>query len=186
MLADAEESEAQGATILYPCATIPGFRDDIPGDQSVRDVVSAVTLLGLRELVAELGGDIDLYAREVGLDLASISRPEQFVSSRKVHDLANLASLRLKPKDLGLLWGARSDPTRLGALYVALLNAETGREAFEIIVRYLHINFPTGSVTLKVLLRTASSSSSAYEALCPALRRWCSSTNAAWFQFMYC
>jgi AraC-like DNA-binding protein len=108
-----------------------------------------VTLLGLRELVSDLGGDLEAYAREVGIDLTVTRAPDLFLSSRKVHELVNVAAERLKRKDLGLLWGARSDPARLGPLHVALVNAASGREALELIVRFLHINFPTGSVTLR-------------------------------------
>jgi AraC-like DNA-binding protein len=36
-------------------------------------------------------------------------------------------------------------------LHVALMNAETGRQAIELIARFLHINFPAGSVYLKPL-----------------------------------
>jgi len=115
----------------------------------MREVVRALGLLGLEELVSELGGDLSALAAEIGLDLAHARNPEAFLPTRQVHELVNLAAERLKRKDLGLLWGARSDPARLGPLHVALVNAQTGRQAFELIARFLHVNFPMGAVILE-------------------------------------
>ena len=117
----------------------------------MREMVRAVSLLGLEELVTELGGDLKPLAVQVGLNIADIMRPERLISTRQAHALVNLAAESLKRKDLGLLWGARSDPSRLGPLYVALMNAQTVREAITFLSRYLHINFPSGVVELKPL-----------------------------------
>jgi AraC-like DNA-binding protein len=105
--------------------------------------------LGLPELVSELGGNLNEMAEEIGLELPGPRAAEHFLAVRQVHELTNLAAERLGRKDLGLLWGARSDPTRLGPLHVAVSNAETGRQAIELIASFLHINFPTGKVFLK-------------------------------------
>lgn len=117
----------------------------------MKEVVRALSLLGLRELVAEFGGDLDALAREAGLELDDLNEPEKLIPARKAHELVNFAAARLGRKDLGLLWGARSDPSRLGPLYVAVANAQTGRQALELVANFLHVNFPTGSVFLKKL-----------------------------------
>ncbi len=117
----------------------------------MKEAVRALTLLGLRELVAEFGGDLDVLAAEVGIGPDELRDPQRLVQSRKVHELINLAAARLGRKDLGLLWGARSDPSRLGPLHVAVANAQTGRQAIELVATFLHVNFPTGAVTLKKL-----------------------------------
>jgi AraC-like DNA-binding protein len=100
-------------------------------------------------LVSEFGGNLDEMADEIGLELPGPRATDHFLPVRKVHELTNLAAERLRRKDLGLQWGARSDPKRLGPLYVAVSNAETGRQAIELIVRFLHISFPTGNVFLR-------------------------------------
>jgi AraC-like DNA-binding protein len=112
-------------------------------------VVSAVTLLGFEELVSELGGDVGALLAEVGLDRADLRKPDQFVPLSRTHELLDLAAERLRRKDLGLLWGARSDPSRLGPLYVALMNATSGRQAVEFLTRFLRLSFPTASVFLR-------------------------------------
>ena len=117
----------------------------------MREVVRALTLMGLDELVSELGGDLGKYADQIGFDLTSITYPERFVPARKVHELTNFAAGQLKRRDLGLLWGARSNPARLGPLHVALTSAQSGRQALSLIARFLHVNFPTGAVILKSL-----------------------------------
>lgn len=119
----------------------------------MREVARAVTLLGLQDLVAELGGDLRLIAAGIGLDLSELQRPEQLLPIRQVHDLVNLAAETLKRKDLGLLWGARSDPSRLGPLFVAVMNAQTARQAVGFLARFLHTSFPMGAIELKPLGR---------------------------------
>ncbi len=117
----------------------------------MKEAVRALSLLGLRELVAEFGGDIEAFAREVGIEPGGLSEPERLIPASKAHELVNLAAARLARTDLGLLWGARSDPARLGPLYVAVANAQTGRQAVELVASFLHVNFPTGSVFVKKL-----------------------------------
>lgn len=120
----------------------------------MKESVKAISLLGLRELVAGFGGDLDALAAEVGLALPAENNTDCFLPARKVHALTNLAAQRVKRKDLGLLWGAKSDPRRLGPLYVALMNARTGRDAVELIARYLQTQFPAGEVFIKPVPRT--------------------------------
>ena len=114
----------------------------------MKALVRALTLVGLRELVGEFGGDIDALARTVGLDPRALDQPDRLISARKAHELVNLAAQALRRRDLGLIWGARSDPSRLGPLHVALAHAETGREALQLVARFLHLNFPLGAVRL--------------------------------------
>lgn len=112
------------------------------------ELVRALTLLGLRELVLEFGGKPHALARKAGLDPRVFDQPERLISARKAHTIVNLAADEIGRCDLGLIWGARSDPSRLGPLHVALANAETGREALQLVARFLHLNFPLGAVRL--------------------------------------
>ena len=114
----------------------------------MKALVRALTLVGLRELISEFGGKPEVLAREVGLDPRAFDQPERLISARKAHEIVNLAAATLRKPDLGLIWGARSDPSRLGPLHVALANAATGREALQLVARFLHLNFPLGAVRL--------------------------------------
>lgn len=117
----------------------------------MREVIRAITLLGLEELVAEFGGDLRPIAAEVGIELSELQQPQKLLPIRKVHELVNRAAESVRRKDLGLVWGARSEPSRLGPLFVALINAQTAREAIGFLSRYLHVNFPLGAVELHSL-----------------------------------
>lgn len=112
------------------------------------ELVRALTLLGLRELVLEFGGKPNALTRKAGLDARVFDQPERLISARKAHNIVNLAADEVGRRDLGLIWGARSDPSRLGPLHVALANAETGREALQLVASFLHLNFPLGAVRL--------------------------------------
>lgn len=119
----------------------------------MRELVRALSLLGLPELVSELGGNLREIARDVNFDLSVLAAPDRLVSARKAHELVNHAAARLGRPDLGLQWGARSDPSRLGPLFVAVAHAATGRDAVDMIARFLHLNFPLGGVFLEKLPR---------------------------------
>lgn len=112
------------------------------------ELVRALTLLGLRELVLEFGGRPHALARQAGLDPRVFDQPERLISARKAHNIVNQAAEEIGRRDLGLIWGSRSDPSRLGPLHVAIANAETGREALHLVARFLHLNFPLGAVRL--------------------------------------
>jgi AraC-like DNA-binding protein len=119
----------------------------------MRGLVRALSLLGLPELVSEFGGDLRDIARDLNFDMSVLTEPDRLVSARKAHELVNHAAARLGRQDLGLQWGARSDPSRLGPLFVAVAHAETGREALELVASFLHLNFPLGAVLLEKLPR---------------------------------
>lgn len=113
------------------------------------EIIRAVALMGFRELVTDLGGDWRALYEEAGIDDAETSNPQGFIPVRKLHELSNLAAARLGRPDFGLQWGARSDPSRLGPFHLALLNAQSGRDAIEIMIRFLSVNFPTATLGLK-------------------------------------
>ncbi|HVY02952.1 MAG TPA: AraC family transcriptional regulator ligand-binding domain-containing protein [Caulobacterales bacterium] len=112
-------------------------------------MLRTIALQGLPELVAELGGDFDALCAEIGFDPASARDLRAFMSARVLYTLMNHAAARLKRPDLGLMWGARSDLTRLGPLYTAMANAATGREAVAITIRYLALHFPVGMMRVR-------------------------------------
>ena len=113
------------------------------------EVLRTIALQGLPELVAELGGDFDALCAEIGFDPASARDPHAFMSARNLYRLMNVAADRLNRRDLGLMWGERSELARLGPLYTAMANAETGREAVDLMIRFLALHFPVGSMRVR-------------------------------------
>lgn len=101
-------------------------------------VVRAAVALGLPELIRDLGGDPASIFKEARLDPAVLNHPDRYMPPRPFQAALNVAARRLNRPDFGLLFGQRTDLSILGPLYIALMNAENGRAAIELAVRYLH------------------------------------------------
>lgn len=103
----------------------------------MKEQLPAATLDGLSVVVSEFGVDFQALADEVGLSPYINSDGDRRFPHRKLLELANLAARRSRRRDLGLVWGARSNPMLLGPLGVAMLNAPTARRALQLFVERL-------------------------------------------------
>ena len=72
-------------------------------------VLISGSLIGARELIAELGADADAVAREAGLPARVFEDPELFVQARRIIDYLELAAVACRRADFGLLH-ARQPP----------------------------------------------------------------------------
>jgi len=103
----------------------------------MRELLSVAHLDGLRELVADLGGDLEALATEIGLGDSLNDDADRYFSNRKLIELVNLAARKSRRRDFGLIWGVRSSMMLLGPLGVAMLNAPTARRAAKLFVENL-------------------------------------------------
>jgi AraC-like DNA-binding protein len=117
----------------------------------MREVIRASSLYGFRKLAEELGGEPDEIARDAGVNLEDALLPDKFIPARTLYHLMNRAAERLQRLDFGLLWGQRAEPGGLGPLFTAIANAATGREAIQMVTRFLHTHAPVALVFLKPL-----------------------------------
>jgi AraC-like DNA-binding protein len=106
------------------------------------------TLDGLAQTIREIGGDFESLAAEVGIAAYLSADGDKRFPHRKLIELANLAARRTRRRDLGLVWGSRTNPMLLGPLGVAMLNAPTARRAFQLFVE----NLPTQNEVLRAAL----------------------------------
>lgn len=114
----------------------------------MRELLPIGHLDGLRGLVTDLGGDFESLVAEVGLTAKLKSGGDEPFAHRTLLELANLAARRTRRRDLGLVWGSRSNPMLLGPLGVAMLNAPTARRAMQLFVE----NLPRQNEVLRAAL----------------------------------
>lgn len=108
----------------------------------------AATLDGLSPVIKELGGDFESLAAEVGLTSYLKSDSAQRIPHRKMLELVNLAARKTRRRDLGLIWGMRTNPLLLGPLGVAMMNAPTARRGMQLFAEKL----PTQNEVLRAAL----------------------------------
>jgi AraC-like DNA-binding protein len=106
------------------------------------------TLDGLSRVVSELGGDFESLVAEIGLTSYLKVDGAQRIPHRKMLELVNLAARKTRRRDLGLIWGTRTNPMLLGPLGVAMLNAPTPRRAIKLFAEKL----PTQNEVLRAAL----------------------------------
>jgi AraC-like DNA-binding protein len=121
----------------------------------MREIVRASAWGGFRELVEELGGDADQLFAAAHVDTAALQDPERYMPLKAFIDSLALTAERLHRPDFGLMFGARQNLSMLGALYIAIANSATARQAIEICGRYLHVHNPALTMTLAPVPRTS-------------------------------
>ena len=104
------------------------------------EIVRVDGLSGYRELVAELGGDGEVYLRHVGLDPAIFENADAYLPFRKLILALEYAAAQLNCPDFGLRFAGIRAPDTLGALAVAMQHAETGREGLACAARFMHFH----------------------------------------------
>jgi AraC-like DNA-binding protein len=108
----------------------------------LKEVVRAEAWKGVRELVADLGGDAAQILATARVEEAALADPDQYVPLRWLVDSIEIAAQRLNRLDFGLLSGLRANLSELGALTVAASNAASGRAGLEVLGRYIHVHNP--------------------------------------------
>lgn len=112
-------------------------------------VIRSAGLRGFRSTVAELGGEADALAAEVGLPPEALDTDDLLVQDFAVAAVLDLAAARLGCADLGLRVAARQDLGMLGTLALAIQNSPTMRDALECTARYLFLHARSLSLTLE-------------------------------------
>lgn len=107
-------------------------------------------ILGLPELLAELGVDLSDMLRKVGLRADILDQPEESIGYPAVGRLLSACAEATGCEDFGLQLGMRQSAPGLGLLGYVAINAPTVRDALQTIVAYLKINDTGGVVSLDV------------------------------------
>ncbi|MGE0487525.1 MAG: AraC family transcriptional regulator ligand-binding domain-containing protein [Gammaproteobacteria bacterium] len=109
-------------------------------------VLISGSLIGARELLAELGADADAVAREAGLPGRVFEDPELFVQARRIVDYLELAAAACRRADFGLLHARRLPLGMLGAGWMIMRAANTIEEALTDFVRLYGLYTDAGSL----------------------------------------
>lgn len=120
----------------------------------MRDIIRADGWRGIRELIADLGGNAPEILAAAHVDPADLEYPDRYVPLRAFMATLEIAAERLGRPDFGLLSGSIPNLSVLGALSVAALNSPTARDGIEIISRYFHIHNPTLTPSIAPIPRT--------------------------------
>jgi AraC-like DNA-binding protein len=112
-------------------------------------VVRSAALRGFGATVAELGGDADRLAVDVGLFAGALDTDDQLVPVKAVVALMEHAAAELGCPDLGLRVASRQDVGTLGPLALALRACATAGEALDCVTRFLFVH--SRSLTLTVV-----------------------------------
>jgi AraC-like DNA-binding protein len=113
--------------------------------------VSLVRSAGLqkfRQVVEELGGDAEGFARQAGLAVTALDSDELLVEDTAIAAVLEIAASALRCGDLGLRVGGAQDLTMLGPLSVAIQNSPSVRDALECTSRYMFVHAQDLSVSL--------------------------------------
>ena len=109
-------------------------------------VLISGSLIGARELIAELGADADAVAREAGLPARVFEDPELFVQARRIIDYLELAAVACRRADFGLLHARRLPLGMLGPGWMIMRAADTVEEALTDFVRLYGLYTDAGSL----------------------------------------
>lgn len=110
--------------------------------------IRSAGLRGVRGVVAELGGDAEVYARMTGLPPQALDSDDVLVEDSSLAALLELAAADLRCPDLGLRVAARQDLTMLGSLALAIQHSPTLGDALECTTKYLFVHGRALSVTV--------------------------------------
>ncbi len=104
------------------------------------EIVRVDSLLGFRQLVAELGGDGDALLREYAIEPRALDSEDHYVSFRNFMLLFERAAKVLDCPDFGMRLAARLSLDILGPLAVAMQSAETARSSLLCAKRFMHFH----------------------------------------------
>ena len=104
------------------------------------EIVRVDSLLGFRQLVAELGGDGEALLLECAIEPRALNNEDHYVSFRNFMLLFERAATVLDCPDFGMRLAARLDLSILGPLAVAIQSAETARSSLLCARRFMHFH----------------------------------------------
>ena len=105
-------------------------------------LIRAANLNGVIELVTELGGDPYSLLARFHIDPELISNPEAYVPFRSVTQVFEQAAKEYSCPDFGLRMVRWQGLGMLGPVAVIARNSDTVLEAFQSLMRYLHVHGP--------------------------------------------
>jgi AraC-like DNA-binding protein len=112
-------------------------------------LIRSAALRGFRATVAELGGDADRFASEVGLSVAALDSEDLLIPVVKLAAVLRYASAKLGCPDLPLRIAPRQDLSMLGPLALAIRSCSTADEALTCAARYVFVHSPNISLSLE-------------------------------------
>ena len=80
----------------------------------MREIIRASAWSGFRELVTELGSDVDAILAAAQVDTSALDQPERYVPLRAFANAQAIAAERLNRKDFGLLFGQAQNLSAMG------------------------------------------------------------------------
>ncbi len=120
-----------------------------PLDMPSSHLASTRPIQHIARLVEELGGDIDVLCREVGVERAVIEDMQAWLPYSKVVGLMEQAAILCQRPDFGLLLTDIQQPINLGALGLLIRSGDTLGENLEYVSRFYHIQ----NQSVKIILQ---------------------------------
>lgn len=119
------------------------------------DIIRASSLMGVRDLIVELGGDPDALFQESGIVPSMIGNYDAFLPYTRLAALIGAAAAQLDRPDFGLLLSEHQDVEMFGPVAVLIRYSRTVEDALRGLIRYLH----TYSSAVEAGLRVGSAES---------------------------
>ena len=105
-------------------------------DPLSKSVIFSASLLGSRELIAELGGDPEAAWRAAGIPVAAFESPDIYIDAQCLVDYLELAAEICDCPEFGLLHGRRLPMGIFGQIWLLMRDAETVSAALRCFVKY--------------------------------------------------
>ena len=99
-------------------------------------VVFSASLIGSRELIAELGGDPDAISHAAGVPASAFETPDVYIDAECLIDYLELAAQACDCPDFGLRHGARLPMGIFGQIWLLMRDAESVFAALRCFVKY--------------------------------------------------
>lgn len=103
---------------------------------SSRSVVFSASLIGSRELIAELGGEPETIARAAGVPAYAFETPDVYIDAECLIDYLELAAEACDCPEFGLLHGSRLPMGIFGRIWLLMRDAESVFAALQCFVKY--------------------------------------------------
>lgn len=129
--------------------------------------IRAAGLQGFRRLVANLGGDADLFLNTAGIDPDALASPDNRISYAAMISLLEDCARGLDCPDFGLRLSRYQDIDILGPAAMIAHYSDTVADSLKAVATYLHVH--TSGAAVQLVQENESLSSLTFEVLIPGL-----------------
>lgn len=102
-------------------------------------IVFSASLIGSRELIAELGGDAEAISRAAGVPAYAFDAPDVYIDAACLIDYLELAAQACDCPEFGLLHGTRLPMGIFGQIWLLMRDAESVYAALQCFVKYYRL-----------------------------------------------